>query len=72
MDRYKKVKKLYKSVRNDICNLIDKEIETHSTYYYQKKGIGSVSLNNVKNPELREKLGLDTILRIYEKMIEGE
>jgi len=72
MNRYEKIKEKYNSVRNDICNLIDKEIESHSTYYYQKKGVGNHSITSVKNPELRNKLGLDTMLRIYERMIEGE
>lgn len=72
MDRYEKFKKKYNSVRNDICNLIDKEIETHSTYYYQKKGIGNLTMHNLRNPELRDKLGLDTLIRNYKRMIEGE
>lgn len=72
MDRYEKFKKKYNSVRNDICNLIDKEMESHSTYYYQKKGISSVSLNSLKNSELRNRMGIDTLIRNYKRMIEGE
>lgn len=72
MNRYEKIKEKYNKLRNEIESLIDIEMKSHSTYTLQKKGIGSNTYKFLKDPDLRDRLGTETILRIYEKMIEGE
>ena len=72
MNRYEKIKEKYNKLRNEIESLIDIEMKSRSTYTLQKKGIGSNTYKFLKDTDLRDRLGTETILRIIKKMIEGE
>lgn len=57
------------SLRKEIEDSIEKVLSQHSTYYFQKLGVGSASIQSLKNPELRSKMNIDTLLRLLQRLL---
>lgn len=66
---YSNITEHFNSLRKEIEDSIEKVLSQHSTYYFQKLGVGSASIQSLKNPELRSKMNIDTLLRLLQRMI---
>jgi TPR repeat protein len=68
----KKAIELYSQARDILDNILDQKFIQNNMYYYQKKGIGSNTLQKLKNQ--REHMQITTLINIIEKMdkIENE
>ena len=69
MNDYNNIIEISSSLRRKIEDILDKVLSEHSSYYFQKLGIGSASIQSLKNPELRSKMSTDTLQRLLERMI---
>ena len=68
-ERLEKIKNDFLKLRLDICELIDEEMKSKSSYVLQKNKIGNATITVLRNPKLREKLRTETLLRNLFKMI---
>jgi hypothetical protein len=69
MEDYNNIVEISSSLRRKIEDILDKVLSEHSTYYFQKLGIGGASIQSLRNPELRSKMNIDTLLRLLERIL---
>lgn len=69
MKEYNNIIEHTNSLRKEIEDSLEKLLSQHSTYYFQKLGVGSASIQSLKNPELRSKMNIDTLLRLLQRML---
>lgn len=69
MKEYSNIIEHSNSLRKEIEDILEKVLSQHSTYYFQKLGVGSASIQSLKNPELRSKMNIDTLLRLLQRML---
>ena len=62
----KKAIELYSQARNILDNILDEKFIKHNIYYWQKKVIGSMTLQKLKND--RDNMQITTLINTIEKM----